>query len=75
MKNEIVLYPIARIHNCKNTLDDDHWGNIVSEIILEAYLPEECLDGIETFSHAEIIFYFDRVEQGIDHPFSRHPTR
>jgi tRNA-Thr(GGU) m(6)t(6)A37 methyltransferase TsaA len=73
MENEILLYPIAHVHNTRNTLDDDDWGNIVSEIILEPHFPNECLDGIETFSHIEVIYYFDRVEQGQKYPYSRHP--
>ena len=73
MKNEIVFYPIAHIHNNRKAIDDDDWGNIVSDIILEEFLPEECLDGIQAYSHAEILFFLDRFEQGIDYPFSRHP--
>jgi tRNA (adenine37-N6)-methyltransferase len=73
MKNKFVLYPIAHIYNSRNTLEDDDWGGIVSEIILEESLPEDCLDGIDSFSHAEILFYFDQVEGDKDLPLSRHP--
>ena len=53
---EITLHPIGYVRNDRFNLDDDNWGNIVSEIRLDESLPEESLDGIETFSHAEIFF-------------------
>ena len=65
--------PIAHIHNVRRSLDDDRWGNIVSEIRLDESLLQESLDGIETFSHAEIIFYFDQVADEKNIPLSRHP--
>jgi tRNA (adenine37-N6)-methyltransferase len=69
----ITLTPIAHVHNVRRSLDDDRWGNIVSEIRLDESLPEESLDGIETFSHAEIIFYFVQAADEENIPMSRHP--
>jgi tRNA (adenine37-N6)-methyltransferase len=69
----ITLTPIAHIHNVRRNLDDDHWGNIVAEIRLDESLPQESLEGIETFSHAEIVFYFDQVSDVENIPMSRHP--
>ncbi|MBE3067927.1 MAG: SAM-dependent methyltransferase, partial [Chloroflexi bacterium] len=45
----------------------------VSEIVLDPSLPEECLDGLDAFSHAEIIFWFHLVDErdivyGVRHP-------
>ena len=71
--SEIILTPIAHIHNVRRRLGDDNWGDIVSEIRLNESLPQESLDGIETFSHAEIIFYFDQVSYEENIPMSRHP--
>jgi tRNA (adenine37-N6)-methyltransferase len=73
MKNKFVLTPIAHVINSRTTLDDDLWGGIVSEIILEESLPDDCLDEIEKFSHAEILFYFDKVDVDKIVNFSRHP--
>ena len=70
---EITLKPIGYVHNTRLGLADDNWGNILSEIKLEESLPEESLDGIETFSHAEILFYFDQVANEKDIPLFRHP--
>lgn len=69
----ITLTPIGYVKNSRNGMKDDFWGNIPSEIIISDKLPEECLDGIETFSHLEIIFYFDKANPaeavyGASHP-------
>ena len=70
---EITLKPIGYVRNTRLDLDDDNWGSVASEIRLDESLPEESLDGIETFSHAEIIFYFDQVADEKEIPLSRHP--
>ena len=69
---DIILHPIAHVRNSRLTLDDDNWGDVISEITLDESLPAESLDGLETFSHVEILFYFDQVadEKII---VSRHP--
>jgi tRNA-Thr(GGU) m(6)t(6)A37 methyltransferase TsaA len=56
----IPLSPIAYVKNTRKNMEDDFWGNVISEITLVDELPEECLEGIETFSHLEIIYYFDK---------------
>ena len=73
MKNEIVMRPIGLIHNSRRGLEDDDWRNVTSEIILDESFSEESLDGIETFSHAEILFYFDQAAQAGEMPMARHP--
>ena len=70
---EISLSPIATIHNSRPTIEDDNWGGLVSEIVLDPSLPEESLDGLETFSHVEIIFLFHLVGGREIVPGSRHP--
>jgi tRNA-Thr(GGU) m(6)t(6)A37 methyltransferase TsaA len=71
--DEMTLKSIGTVHNTRRGLDDDRWGNIVSEIKLDESLPAESLEGIETFSHAEIIFFFDQVADQEEIPMSRHP--
>ena len=57
----ISLTPIGHVHNTRKDVEDDNWGGIISEIVIE--IGEEALQGLEDFSHAEVIFYFDRVEE------------
>ena len=71
--SEIVVAPVAWVHNIRRTTEDDDWGGLVSEIILDPSLPDECLDGLETFSHAEIIFHFHLVEEDGIVFGARHP--
>jgi tRNA-Thr(GGU) m(6)t(6)A37 methyltransferase TsaA len=70
---EITLTAIGIVRNQRPHPGDDYWGNVASVIVLEESLPEECLDGIENFSHAEIIFYFDQSADEKNIPLSRHP--
>ncbi len=70
---EITLKPIGSVRNTRLGLDDDNWGSVLSEIRLDESLPEESLDRLEDFSHAEIIFYFHQVAGEEDIPMSRHP--
>jgi len=67
----ITLAPIAFVKNSRKNMEDDYWGDVVSEIVLTDDVSEESLDGIETFSHLEIIFYFDKSTKelkGATHP-------
>jgi len=67
----ISLTPVAYVKNSRSNMEDDYWGNVTSEIIITDELPEECLDGIESFSHLEVIFYFNKSEKevkGAAHP-------
>lgn len=60
MKN-IVLKAIATVKNSRPIPFDDNWGEISSEIELLPSMPSEVFKGIETFSHLEIIYYFDKI--------------
>lgn len=67
----IVMTPIGYVCNARKDVEDDNWGGIVSEITLE--IGEDALAEIESFSHAEIIFYFDRVQEEKIVRGARHP--
>ncbi|PKL75133.1 MAG: tRNA (N6-threonylcarbamoyladenosine(37)-N6)-methyltransferase TrmO [Candidatus Melainabacteria bacterium HGW-Melainabacteria-1] len=67
------MSPVARVRSPRTTLADDGWGQIESEIVLDEALAAECFDGLEAFSHLEIIYVFDRVAPdqivaGAEHP-------
>src|SRR5512132_3260013 len=69
----IVMEPIGYVHTQRTDAQDDYWGGTESRIVLVDTLDPEALVGIEEFSHAEIIFCFDRVtadkiERGARHP-------
>ena len=69
----IVLQPVAVVRNERAAAEDDNWGEIVSAIELAAELPEAALDGLEAFSHIEVIFFFHGVDPAKIVPGARHP--
>ncbi len=70
---KITLEPIGYVRARRSTLEDDYWGNAEALIELAEHLPPDSLVGLETFSHAEIIFYFDQVDAAKIVVGARHP--
>lgn len=52
----IHLNPVAAVMNSRKDLSDDFWGTVISEIELNENIPAEAFNGIDEFSHLEIIF-------------------
>ncbi len=73
IKGKIIVSPIAYVQNSRSSPEDDHWGAIISEIVLDESLSEASLDGLEIFSHVEILFYFDQVAEPQGFLMCRHP--
>ena len=69
----ITLTPIGVVRSARANLNDDAWGDVRSRIEISDDFGPECLDGIEEFSHAEVIFFFDRVSENAIERGSRHP--
>ena len=61
MKN-IILEPIAFVQSSRKVIKDDDWGEVLAEIQLVEQIQADAFDGIDTFSHLEIIFYFHQVK-------------
>ncbi|MBI5858983.1 MAG: tRNA (N6-threonylcarbamoyladenosine(37)-N6)-methyltransferase TrmO [Sphingobacteriales bacterium] len=59
----IVLQPLAFVKNTRTDQSDDFWGSIISEIELAEGIPPDAFNGIDEFSHLEIIFYFDKADK------------
>lgn len=59
----IQMRPIAVVSNTRTELVDDHWGSVASEIRLTEEFPAEVFDGIEEFSHLEIIYFLHQVDE------------
>lgn len=58
----IEMEPIGKVRGSRSAAKDDYWGGSESSIELDERFGPEALDGIEEFSHAEVIFCFDRVD-------------
>jgi tRNA-Thr(GGU) m(6)t(6)A37 methyltransferase TsaA len=76
VKRGIEMYqikPIAHVRNDRREVVDDNWGDVVSEIELVDDFSEESIQGLEDFSHVEVIFYMDQVEDEKIETKARHP--
>lgn len=71
---ELSLQPVAHVRGGRTEAIDDDWGASRSRIELdsERFTPA-ALAGLADFSHAEIIFLFDRVKDDEIEFGSRHP--
>ena len=69
----IAVVPIGHVRSARDDLRDDDWGGVRARIELDPSFDPECLDGIEDFSHAEILFHFDRVPESAVERGARHP--
>jgi len=59
----IQIEPIGYVENERKEVKDDFWGSVKSRIVILDEYPEDSLEGIEGFSHLEIIFHFDKVDK------------
>jgi tRNA-Thr(GGU) m(6)t(6)A37 methyltransferase TsaA len=67
------LIPVARVRSGRATPTDDLWGNELAVLELEPHVPTESLDGLDAFSHVEVLFVFDRVRADQIATGARHP--
>lgn len=68
------LYPIGHVHGGRSEAIDDDWGASRAHIRLDQdRFTADALRGLDAFSHAEIIFLFDRVTDAEITTGARHP--
>ena len=68
----ITAEPVAFVKNARTDLSDDFWGTVVSEIELAENIAADAFNGIDEFSHLEIIFHFNQSDKS-KIVFSGHP--
>ncbi|MFN7983377.1 MAG: SAM-dependent methyltransferase [Vicinamibacterales bacterium] len=64
---------IGFVSAARTTPDDDNWGKTTSTITLVDAIDESALDGIESFSHVEVLFLFHAVPPEKIVAGARHP--
>ncbi|MEE4155334.1 MAG: SAM-dependent methyltransferase [Erythrobacter sp.] len=70
----ITLHPIGHVRGGRSAIVDDDWGRVEAVIELDpARFTKEALLGLDAFSHAEIIYLFDRVPEDRIETGARHP--
>jgi tRNA-Thr(GGU) m(6)t(6)A37 methyltransferase TsaA len=73
----IAMTPIGFVRGGRDQAIDDDWGRSRARVELDpAQFTPEALAGLDAFSHAEVLFVFDRVgvdeiEYGARHPRGR----
>ncbi|MFG3118014.1 SAM-dependent methyltransferase [Streptomyces sp. NPDC048197] len=70
----VVSVPVGRVVGGRAEVRDDDWGKETAIIRLDAdhYGPES-VAGLDTFSHLEIVYHFDRVPTDKIQTGARHP--
>lgn len=70
----IELEPIGWVQGGRHEAIDDDWGAVEATIVLDAerFTPE-VLAGLDSFSHVEVVFHFDQVDEAKVNPGARHP--
>ncbi|WP_433222963.1 SAM-dependent methyltransferase [Dactylosporangium sp. CS-047395] len=62
------ITPIGTVHNGRTDIQHtDNWGAVRSTIVVDERFGDACLQGLEDFSHVEVLFVFDRFEDGGDY--------
>ena len=64
---------IGTVEGGRSAAEDDGWGNSRAAIVLAPQFTAEALAGLDGFSHAEIIFIFDRLPESEINTASRRP--
>ena len=71
---DISMHPIGRVANERTEPIDDDWDAITSIISLDTdRFGPDVLAGLADFSHVEVVFVFDRVDESKVHLGARHP--
>ena len=70
----ITMTPVGRVEGGRDVPEDDDWGDSRARIVLDAErFDDEALMGLETFSHAEVVYVFDKVAENEIVTGARHP--
>ncbi|MFG2130772.1 SAM-dependent methyltransferase [Streptomyces sp. NPDC048751] len=71
---EVVSIPVGRVVGGREEVKDDDWGKVEAVIRLDAdQFDADALAGLDSFSHLEIVYHFDRVPVAKIETGARHP--
>ncbi|GIJ30012.1 tRNA (N6-threonylcarbamoyladenosine(37)-N6)-methyltransferase TrmO [Micromonospora qiuiae] len=58
------INPIGTVRNDRTEVQhSDHWGAVRSTIIVDERFGDACLQGLEGFSHVDVLFIFDQFAE------------
>lgn len=67
------MIPVAAVRGGRSEATDDHWGEVVAEIVLADRFSSDVFDGLAEFSHLDVVFVFDQVAESTITVDARHP--
>jgi tRNA-Thr(GGU) m(6)t(6)A37 methyltransferase TsaA len=71
---KIELEPVGVVRSPRVEAVDDYWGKVVSTIEMDSVrFSPEALQGLDSFSHLEVIYFFHRVSEAKIETAARHP--
>ncbi|APE22569.1 MULTISPECIES: SAM-dependent methyltransferase [Streptomyces] len=70
---EVVSDPVGRVVGGRAEVRDDEWGEVSAVIRLDERFGTEAIAGLDSFSHVEIVYHFDRVPEDKVQTGARHP--
>lgn len=70
---DLQIRPVAIVRSSRSSPEDDFWGAMPARIELAPDIPDDALDGVESFSHVEVLYHFNAVEPGKVIQGARHP--
>ncbi|MEO6338440.1 MAG: SAM-dependent methyltransferase [Caulobacteraceae bacterium] len=71
---QFAMIPVGFVHGGRTTPDDDDWGGSRAVIELDgARFEADALAGLDAFSHLEVVYVFDRVDEARIVTGARHP--
>lgn len=73
MSTLFTLVPIGFVRGGRPDAADDDWGEVEATIVLDDRFPPDAFAGLDEFSHAEVLFVFDRVDETTITVGARHP--
>jgi tRNA (adenine37-N6)-methyltransferase len=66
--------PIGWVHSSRQEAIDDDWESVSATITLDAErFSHDSVVGLAEFSHVEVVFLFDQVDEEAIQPGARHP--
>ena len=70
----IELEPIGSVRSSRQEVRDDGWDDETATITLDADVyGGDALAGLDSFSHVEVLYFFDRVQPEKIEVGARHP--
>lgn len=73
--NSIEMVPIGVVRGGRAEPIDDDWGDTLSEIVLDARFATDAFYGLEEFSHLDVVYVFDQVDEATITVGARHPRQ